>query len=396
MHFQVIDSGWGKLLDNALQADCSSVRIVCPFIKLGAARNLLKRGKPGTIKVITRFNLDDFASGVSDTSSLRLFLREGAQVRGIKNLHAKLYLIGRGHVILTSANLTDAALRRNHELGIDAEDPVIFNRCANYFDDLWRRGGRDLVPSRLDNWDSKVGAYRRKRAGVKLPRGLGDEGADVGLPSEPVVVTVGRGKPGQAFIKFLGTSKDRGSRSQTVIDVLKGSGAHWACPYPNGKRPRVVPDGAVMFMGLMVGKPNDTLIYGRAIGSRYVPGRDDATSADIRRRSWKAKWPHYIRVDDGEFVKGTVSNGVSLNNLMEALGSDSFVPTQTNARRKSGNTNPRRAYLKQAAVHLSAQAFHWLTRELERAFVEHGKLSTSELARLDWPKVDWAKYGSSR
>jgi len=396
MNFQVIDSGWGKLLDNALQADCSSVRIVCPFIKLGAARNLLTRGKPGTIKVITRFNLDDFASGVSDTSALRLLLRAGAQIRGIKNLHAKLYLIGCGHVILTSANLTNGALRRNHELGIDAEDPEIFSRCASYFDGLWRRGGRNLVPSLLNTWDIKIAGYRRKMAGVKLPSGLGDEGADAGLPAGPVVVANGHGKSGQAFVKFFGESTNRADRSLAVIDEVKRSGSHWACTFPKGKRPRMVQDGATMFMGRMVESPDDILIYGRATGTRHVPGRDDASENDKELRDWKKRWPHYIRVDDAEFVGGTLSNSVSLNELMATLGPDSFVSTQQNARQKLGNINPRRAYLQQGAVHLTDQSFKWLTAELERAFVEHGKLSPSELAKLDRPKVDWAKYGSSR
>jgi hypothetical protein len=396
MNFQVIDSGWGELLDNALQADCSSVRIVCPFIKLGAARNLLTRGKPGTIKVITRFNLDDFASGVSDTSALRLLLRAGAEIRGIMNLHAKLYLIGCGHVILTSANLTNGALRRNHELGIDAEDPEIFSRCASYFDGLWRRGGRNLVPSLLNTWDIKIGGYRRQMAGVKLPSGLGDEGSDAGLPAGPAVVTNSHGKSGQAFVKFFGESNNRAPWSLSILDELARSGSHWACPYPKGKRPRKVEDGATIFMGRMVQNPNDILIYGRATGTSHVPGRDDATPAEIKRRPWKAKWPHYVRVDDGEFIAGTLTNCVSLYDMMDALGSDSFVSTQENARQGLGNTNPRRAYLQQAAVHLTDKSFQWLTRKLGQAFVEHGKISSSELAQLDWPNVDWAKYGSSR
>ena len=396
MNFQVIDSGWGKLLDNALQADCSSVRIVCPFIKLGAARNLLTRGKPGTLKVITRFNLDDFATGVSDTSALRLLLREGAQIRGIKNLHAKLYLIGCGHVILTSANLTDAALRRNHELGIDAEDPEIFARCASYFDKLWRRGGRDLVPSQLDNWETRVGASQRENSGLKRPSGLGDEGTDAGLPTEPVVVTKGHVAAGQAFVKFFGESTNRAPLTKAVIDEVKRSGSHWACTFPKGKRPRMISDGATMFVGRMVSSPEDIVIYGRATGMQHVSGRDDASSHDIKQRDWKDRWPHYVRVDDAEFVAGTLSNGVSLNELMETLGPDSFVSTQQNALLKSGNTNPRRAYLQQGAVRLTSRSFQWLTSKLERAFVEHGKISSSELARLDWPKVDWAKYGSSR
>ena len=396
MNFRVIDSGWAKLLDNALRADCSSVRIVCPFIKLSAARNLLAHDKPSTLKVVTRFNLDDFAAEVSDISALRLLLEAGARVRGVKNLHAKLYLIGCGHVILTSANLTDAALRRNHELGIDAEDPIIFNRCASYFDSLWRRGGQDLAPSRLDNWETRVSAYRRKNSGVRRPSGLGDEGADAGLPTEPVVLTDDGGEPEQAFVKFFGEGKNRADRSLAVIDEVKRSGCHWACTFPKGKRPRMVKDGAILFVGRIVGNPDDIMIFGRAKGATHVPGRDDATPAEINRTPWKSKWPHYVRVDDGEFIAGALANCVSLYDMMDALGSDSFVSTQTNARQKLGNTNPRRAYLQQGAVRLTSQSFKWLTTELESAFAEHGQLSYSELAKLDKPKVDWAKYGSGR
>ena len=93
------------------------MRIVCPFISVGGARNLLKRGKPSTLEIITRFNLDDFAAEVSDISALRLLRRRQALKSAASRIcHAKLYLIGCGHVILTSANLANGALRRNHEL----------------------------------------------------------------------------------------------------------------------------------------------------------------------------------------------------------------------------------------------------------------------------------------
>ena len=38
--------------------------------------------------MITRFNLADFAEGVSDIEALRLLLDAGANIRGIRNLHA--------------------------------------------------------------------------------------------------------------------------------------------------------------------------------------------------------------------------------------------------------------------------------------------------------------------
>ena len=58
----------------------------------------------------------------------------------------------------------------------------------------------------------------------------------------------------------------------------------------------------------------------------------------------EGKWPRYIRVHHAEFVAGTMENGISLNELMDTLGTDSFVPTQRNAAQGQGkNTNPRRA-----------------------------------------------------
>src|SRR5258708_4582142 len=103
MNFFCVDSGWDKVLDEALVADHSVLRIVCPFIKTGAADRLLRRGKPQSIQVITRGNLDDFYGGVSDIAALRLIMANGAQIRAVKNLHAKLYLFGRTQAIITSA-----------------------------------------------------------------------------------------------------------------------------------------------------------------------------------------------------------------------------------------------------------------------------------------------------
>lgn len=140
-------------------------------------------------------------------------------------------------------------------------------------------------------------------------------------------------------------------------------------------------------MGRMVNEPNDTLIYGRAIGEKHRPGRDDATAEDIARRSWKTTWPHYIRVHHAEFLSGDLANGISLNALMRELGSDSFLPTQRNAQRGSGNTDPHKAYRQQAAVELTPQAATWLNGQLDSAFLKHGRLTAAQLEALDWPEV---------
>ena len=117
MTHRLVDTGWASELVDSLRLDRSELRIACPFIKAPALDELLAL-KPARIRVITRYNLSDFADGASDITALRKLLEAGAAVRGIRNLHAKLYVFGDARAIVTSANLTEAGLRRNHEFGI--------------------------------------------------------------------------------------------------------------------------------------------------------------------------------------------------------------------------------------------------------------------------------------
>lgn len=109
---------------------------------------------------------------------------------------------------------------------------------------------------------------------------------------------------------------------------MKESGSHWACCYQESKRPRNVGTGSIMYMGRLVGGPNDTIIYGRAVALRHREGRDEATEADITKRDWKEHWPIYVRGHHAEFVDGDLRQGVKLSELMDALGAEAFVSTQ--------------------------------------------------------------------
>ena len=120
---------------------------------------------------------------------------------------------------------------------------------------------------------------------------------------------------------------------------------------------------------------------------RHVPGRDDVTAADLELRPWKEGWPHYVPVHHAEFVAGDLANGISLNELMDTLKSDAFCTTQRNAANGDGNTDPRLAYRRQAAVELTVEATAWLNNRLQFAYTQHGKLSPASLAQLDWPEI---------
>ena len=382
MTIRLVDEGWRRELAEAARADASELRIICPFIKVGALESLLSR-QPDNVQVITRFNLADFAEGVSDIAVLRKLLDINARVRGVRNLHAKLYLFGASRAVITSANLTAAALNRNHELGVVAEDPETVAACRTYFDNLWQHAGNDLRPDQVDAWDETVTGHRLRGGRPNETASLGDFGADVGVAEPPPVqVPIIVADASQAFVKFFGRSGKRVSLSRFVLEEIEGDGCHWAMAYPATRRPRRVRNDAVIFIARFTQGPTDIRVFGRAIGMEYKAGRDDATPADIARRLWKEQWSRYIRVHHAEFVAGTMENGISLNELMAALSADSFASTQRNAARGEGNTNPRRAYLQRADVQLSGDGLSWLSERLQAAFEAHGKILRTH--STDW------------
>ena len=382
---KLLDDGWGEEFADALREDGGTLRIICPFIKSRALKSLLLR-RPRHIKVITRFNLADFAEGVSDVGALQMLLKLDARVRGVQNLHTKLYLFGKSRVIITSANLTEAALNRNHEFGMVTDDAAVIKKCRAYFKGLWRRAGGDLQFRDVRSWNARIQQYQLQGGRPDSAVGLDDFGADAGITKlAPVRVPMVVTDASQAFVKFQGNSKNRVDLSASTIDELESGGCHWAVCYSTNKRPQQVRDGDIVFIGRFTKVPNDVLIFGRAVGMAYKAGRDDATEDDIKLRDWKREYPRYIRVHSAEFVDGTMANGVSLKDLMDTLEENSFVSTQCNVTRGQGNTDPRKAYRQQGAVRLSAEGQMWLAERLQAAFEVHGTIPQKTLDRLDWP-----------
>ncbi|HEV2123698.1 MAG TPA: phospholipase D family protein [Chloroflexota bacterium] len=388
MTVQLVDRDWHAAIRAGLGRDSSMLRVVCPFVKERVLAGLIKDHQPGEVRLITRLKLADFADGVSDIAALRAVLRAGGQVRGIRDLHAKVFLFGSTLAAVTSANLTTSGLAGNHEFGCISDEAAFVYTCSAYFDALWDAGSAGVTSPQLDDWEDLVGEHLDGGARPGAAAALPDFGAAVNLTAATLPDVAPPGWPaesGQAFVKFFGEGHNRADRVALTFAEVQRSGCHWACTYPAGKRPRAVQDGDTIFVGQLVAHPNDTLIFGRVIGRKHRAGQDDATPQDVAVRPFKEHWPHYIRVHHGRFVAGVLGNGVSLNELMDTLGTDAFTSTKANAAAGQGNTNPRKALSQQAHVRLSPEAAAWVTARLEEAFWLHGTVPAEALDQLDWP-----------
>jgi PLD-like domain len=378
MNLRLLDRGWGEALTAVAATNAKPVLIMCPFIKIGALRQLLRHQDLQDARVITRFNLDDFANGVSDVQVLQYLLRRGVRVRGVKGLHSKVYVFGDRMAFVTSANLTHRGLYSNEEFGFASTDGAVISNCTNYFDGMWDRAGDDLTRERLNGWIARIDQEIASRTASTRPS-LGDEGRDVGYAvnaavSGPRAHNLNL-KVDQWVLKFTGLASERVAVS-TPISQLLARGGYRFVGFPSNKRPRAIQDGALIFISRMTSDPNDHIVFACAKAMAYKEGRDDAGPSDIRALPWTETWSRFIRLTDFRCVDGTLENGISTGSMIAELGSKSFASTQ---RRSVAESDIRKSMMQKAWLELTPESGEYLYRHLEQAFRECGEMSKNAI-----------------
>lgn len=335
------------------------LRIISPFIRSSVVAQIL-RDYPGCrIEVLTRFDLNDFASGVSEITALRSLLQAGAHVGGIADLHSKVFLFDDRLAVIGSANLTHKGFYSNQEFGVEVSEPTVIASTVAYFNDLWTRAAMASLDG-LSRWELEIAVS----AGTSpiLTSSLPDYGG------EP---DVNQGV--QYFVKFLGTKNDRVGLSFSARDELREAHCHYAIPFSSAKgRPLRYNDGDIVYISRMTQDPNDHAIFGRAIALRHVATRDVASPEERALLPWKNDWPIYIRVRDAEFIDTSLGNCPRLSQLMQELGTDSFASTMERHNRGEQNIRPQGALSQQADVRLSVIGARWMAEAFDAALLRYG------------------------
>ena len=131
---QLLKRGWRDDLAGLATAANRSILIVAPFIKYNEAAWLSGLFRPG-IEVTTLANIDAEAvsSFALDLSALRCLAEASPSARliALSSLHAKVFVADEKAAIVTSGNLTRAALDINVEYGVLLREPGLVHQIRS-------------------------------------------------------------------------------------------------------------------------------------------------------------------------------------------------------------------------------------------------------------------------
>lgn len=343
-----------------------NLKIISPFITDNMVTHLLGNWK-GNIQIITRFNLNDFRSGVSSLVALKRLIENGAIIKGIKDLHSKAYIFDNRSAIITSANFTNGGFFNNFELGVKIKNDEDVVEVLEYFDKLWDYDCDALSISTIIEWQNIINENRA----IYIANKLKDHGTSI------IRKVIGNKKH---FVKFYGTSSDRAEWGWSIKELVKGTHCHFAVTFPgkNG-RPIRYNDGDTIYMARMM-NDGEYAIFGKAIARKHDRIRDVASEEDISFVKWKDYYCVYIRVHSSEFLDSTFSSCPKMGKMMDELGYESFQSTKKRYGYGEENINPRQTLKQKPDVELSEEGAFWIEQKFQDA---KNKFSLIEQSFID-------------
>ena len=344
--------------------------LISPFVTGAIVEHLLSNKENKEIKLITRYNLNDFRSGVSDLSALKKLVKQGIKIKGIHGLHSKVYLFD-SIVIIGSANFTSGGFFNNYEFGIKTDDNNTILNSHSYFDQLWSLDPDILSLPKIKEWEQLLRDTPAARKTEELP----DFGKRASLFNSLDLTQ-------KYFIKIFGKDDSRVDLSFTSKEEIEKSHCHWAITFSGKKgRPRKYNTGDIVYMARML-NGGDYSIFGKGIALKHDDKRDMASDEDIIEIEWKEDWPVYIRITNPEFIDGTMKDCPKLNDLINELKYDSFDKTQQRHLEGEENINALRSLSQQADVQLSEIGAEWLENKFIESKTKNGQVSSNFIASL--------------
>lgn len=180
---QIITSPWRDEFNGFVGTVRNSFRIAVPFYSYEPIAQLLKRSKGR--KKFFLFALEERAvkGNFQSISAIRAILKDdNAEVRFIKNLHAKFFIVDEKRAIVTSANLTRGGLESNMEIGVRFDERTAVACLVHHFNALWDKA-QTISSKDLDYYGALP--REKRRGGSKRGRTHGPHVRLGTLPKRP-------------------------------------------------------------------------------------------------------------------------------------------------------------------------------------------------------------------
>ncbi len=138
-------SPWKDDLFQFVSGATASVDLAVAYISKATASELVGALPDGVhLRVLTRCSDRDFRSGIADVDMFRcLASHPRSELRAMRNLHAKLYIVDGQTAILGSGNLTRAGLggdgNHNEEAGLLVDDPSLIREMYGHWNEWWQQ-----------------------------------------------------------------------------------------------------------------------------------------------------------------------------------------------------------------------------------------------------------------
>ncbi len=113
------------------------IKLCAPFIKENIVDDIFTYKKPDVrIRTITNIKLMSFYKKVLDINGLLKIISSNGILYNYPTLHAKMYIFDDNKLIISSANLTEAGLKKNKEYGIITDERGLIKIANDDFDSI--------------------------------------------------------------------------------------------------------------------------------------------------------------------------------------------------------------------------------------------------------------------
>lgn len=366
------------------------IQIISPFLTISMAEKLCETKKQRNISCdfITRFYIEDMLNKANSMDAIELLMDSGINVYAVKRLHTKLYLFDDTHAIMGSANFTNGGFKSNIELSLLVSDEtMLIDELHEYFDNMLSaiqqsdegRITKEMLAtarniyaksfdSKTHNKNSIIRNVKMFGAALNSTDNLDDTDAalqelnnctgenDMVCDLFKETEKYGQIKyPYTIWLKFNGDGSNRLAEDQKfpIATVAINDKTVYLSNYPY-KVHSVKEDDVVYIAAVSTDtqKKNQPIIVGR--GRLAAFSKDNyASDSMIQQNPWMAHYPWYCIIKDCEILNTAVKNGIPLNWLLDALGSNTYVASFG---RNENITDVATKHFRKAHIRLSGNA----------------------------------------